>query len=134
MAKHITGYDEKRITNVINNWNKDEKLTWEALCDKLVNIIGKRPSRQSLSSHVKVADCFNSKKKVLKSGVTVTCAVKPANLKIACERIKRLEVENEALIALNNKYLEQFKIWLYNAHLKQITVDELNRPLPIKDK
>ncbi|MGC0983883.1 hypothetical protein WKH15_05000 [Pantoea agglomerans] len=134
MAKHITGYDEKRIINVINTWNKGEKLTWEALCDKLVKIIGKRPSRQSLSSHIKVADCFNSKKKLLKSGVTVTCAVKPANLKIACERIKRLETENEALIALNNKYLEQFKIWLYNAHLKKITVDELNRPLPIKDK
>ncbi|ENP7497192.1 hypothetical protein ACEC68_004461, partial [Salmonella enterica] len=46
MAKHITGYDEKNITNVINNWNKDEKLTWDALCDKLVKIIGKRPSRQ----------------------------------------------------------------------------------------
>lgn len=133
MAKHITGYDEKRITNVINNWNKDEKLTWEALCDKLVKIIGKRPSRQSLSNHVKVADCFNSKKKILKLGVTEASVVKPANLKIACQRIKRLETENEALIALNNRYLEQFKIWIYNAHLNQITVEDLNRPLPVKD-
>ncbi|MEI2605279.1 hypothetical protein V8O11_15940 [Erwinia aphidicola] len=133
MAKHITGYDEKRITNVINNWNKDEKLTWDALCDRLVKIIGKRPTRQSLSSHVKVADCFNSKKKILKSGLLEKSAAKPANLKIASQRIKRLETENEALIALNNKYLEQFKIWLYNAHLKQITIDELNHPLPKKD-
>ena len=133
MAKHITGYDEKRITNIINNWNKDEKLTWDALCDKLVKIIGKRPSRQSLSSHVKVSDCFNSKKKTLKFGIKETCYIKPANLEIACQRIKRLETENEALIALNNRYLEQFKIWLYNSHLKQITVEELNRPLPVKD-
>jgi len=133
MAKHITGYDEKLIMKVINTWNDDEKLTWETLCDELINIIGKRPSRQSLSSHVKIADCFNSKKKLLKSVVTGTSVVKPANLKIACQRIKRLEIENEALIALNNKYLEQFKIWLYNSHLKQITVDELNRPLPKKD-
>lgn len=133
MAKHITGYDEKHITNVINNWNKDEKLTWDALCDKLVNIIGKRPSRQSLSSHVKVSDCFNSKKKTLKFGIKDTCSIKHANLEIACQRIKRLETENEALIALNNRYLEQFKIWLYNSHLKQITVEELNRPLPVKD-
>lgn len=133
MAKHITGYDEKMIINVINNWNGDEKLTWDALCDKLIKSIGKRPTRQSLSSHVKVADCFNSKKKILKSGVTEENVVKPANLKIACQRIKRLETENEALIALNNKYLEQFKIWLYNAHLKQITIDELNHPLPKKD-
>ncbi|XOQ11653.1 MAG: Transposase [Serratia liquefaciens] len=133
MAKHITGYDEKSITNVINNWNKDEKLTWDALCDKLVKIIGKRPSRQSLSSHIKVSDCFNSKKKILKLSIKETRSIKPANLEIACQRIKRLETENEALIALNNRYLEQFKIWLYNSHLKQITVEELNRPLPVKD-
>ncbi|KKF35542.1 hypothetical protein [Erwinia tracheiphila] len=120
-------------SNVINTWNKDEKLTWDALCDKLVKNIGKRPSRQSLSSHIKVADCFNSKKKLLKAGVMETNVVKPANLQIACERIKRLETENKALMALNNKYLEQFKIWLYNAHLKQITVDDLNYPLPKKD-
>jgi len=66
---------------------------------------------------------------LIKSGATETCVVKPANLKIACQRIKRLETENEALIALNNKYFEQFKIWLYNAHLKKITIDELNYPL-----
>ncbi|MCD6802615.1 hypothetical protein LTT82_22930, partial [Escherichia coli] len=79
MAKHITGYDEKNITNVINNWNKDEKLTWDALCDKLVKIIGKRPSRQSLSSHVNISDCFNSKKKTLKFGIKEKCSIKPAN-------------------------------------------------------
>ncbi|MGC6655576.1 hypothetical protein [Pantoea sp. EEL5] len=133
MAKHITGYDEKLIMKVINTWNDEEKLTWEALCDELIKVIGKRPSRQSLSSHVKIAHCFNSKKMLLKAGVRETCFVRPANLKIACQRIKRLETENEALIALNNKYLEQFKIWLYNSHLNQITVDELNRPLPKKD-
>ncbi|AWF38225.1 hypothetical protein CSC17_1833 [Klebsiella oxytoca] len=34
--------------------------------------------------------------------------------------------------ALNERYLEQFKVWLYNAHLKQITIEELNHPLPAK--
>lgn len=79
MAKHITGYDEKSITNVINNWNKDEKLTQDALCDKLVKVIGKRPSRQSLSSHVKVSDCFNSKRRsssvVLKKNVLLSLLI-----------------------------------------------------------
>ncbi|EJN6686839.1 hypothetical protein OFH99_005156, partial [Escherichia coli] len=54
------------------------------------------------------------------------------NLKVASQRIKRLEAENEALKALNERYLEQFKVWLYNAHLKQITIEELNNPLPAK--
>jgi len=34
---------------------------------------------------------------------------------------------------LNNKYLEKYKIWPYNSHLKQMTAEELNRPLPKKD-
>ncbi|EOM2651950.1 hypothetical protein AGA79_005385, partial [Escherichia coli] len=108
----------------------DEKLTWNALCDRLVRVIGKRPSRQSLSSHVRIAESFNVKKTTIKSGVIHT--VKPANLKVASQRIKRLEAENEALKALNERYLEQFKVWLYNAHLKQITIEELNNPLPAK--
>jgi len=39
MAKHVTGYDEKFIMKVINTWNDDEKLTWEALRDELIKII-----------------------------------------------------------------------------------------------
>ncbi|TAI92156.1 hypothetical protein EG331_03975 [Pectobacterium versatile] len=58
--------------------------------------------------------------------------VKPANLKIASQRIRRLEAENETLKALNDKYLEQMKVWLYNAHIKQISKEELNNPLPPK--
>ena len=33
MAKHINGYHEKKIVDVINTWSIDEKLTWDALCD-----------------------------------------------------------------------------------------------------
>ncbi|HFO6456105.1 TPA: hypothetical protein ACHKQ3_005294, partial [Escherichia coli] len=110
MAKHINGYHEKKIVDVINTWSIDEKLTWNALCDRLVRVIGKRPSRQSLSSHVRIAESFNVKKTTIKSGVIHT--VKPANLKVASQRIKRLEAENEALKALNERYLEQFKVWL----------------------
>jgi hypothetical protein len=130
MAKHITGYDEKIILNLINTWSRDEKLTWNNLCDRLVKVIGKRPTRQSLSSHVRVAECFKAKKNTIKSGEVYT--VKPANLKVACQRILRLESENEALKALNVKYLELYEVWLYNAQLKQITIDELSNPLPPK--
>ena len=68
MAKHINGYHEKKIVDVINTWSIDEKLTWDALCDRLVRIIGKRPSRQSLSSHVRIAESFSVKKATIKSG------------------------------------------------------------------
>lgn len=130
MAKHINGYHEKNIIDIINTWPIDKKLTWDALCDRLIGVIGKRPSRQSLSSHVRIAESFNAKKTTIKSGEIHT--VKPANLKIASQRIKRLEAENENLKAINNRYLEQFEIWLYNSHIKKITIEELNNPLPKK--
>ncbi|MBA5239167.1 hypothetical protein H2Y54_21870 [Pectobacterium aroidearum] len=130
MAKHINGYHEKKIVDLINTWPIDNKLTWDILCDKLIGVIGKRPSRQSLSSHVRIAESFNVKKAIIKSGEVYT--VKPANLKVASQRIRRLEAENEALKALNFRYLEQFEIWIYNAHLKKITLEELNNPLPAK--
>lgn len=130
MAKHITRYDENKIMDLINTWPKDDKLTWDVLCDKLVKVIHKRPSRQSLSSHARIAECFNLKKANIKSGELHI--VKPANFNVACQRIKRLESENESLRAINNKYMEQFKVWLYNAHLKQITIEDLNNPLPKK--
>ncbi|MBS4433267.1 hypothetical protein E2566_08120 [Pectobacterium punjabense] len=130
MAKHINGCHEKKIVDLINTWPIDNKLTWDILCDKLIGVIGKRPSRQSLSSHVKIAESFNVKKTIIKSGEVHT--VKPANLKVASQRIRRLEAENEALKALNSRYLERFEIWIYNAHLKKITLEELNNPLPAK--
>lgn len=130
MAKHITGYHEKSILDLINRWPEGKKLTWDNLCGKLVDVIGKRPTRQSLSSHKIIAEFFNNKKGKIKLGdVSI---VKPANLKIASQRIRRLEAENETLKALNDKYLEQMKVWLYNAHIKQISKEELNNPLPPK--
>jgi hypothetical protein len=62
----------KKIVNVINNWSIDEKLTWDALCDKLVRIIGKRPSRQSLSSHVRFQK-VSIEKSHYQSGIKYTC-------------------------------------------------------------
>ncbi|MCA6955111.1 hypothetical protein, partial [Pectobacterium polaris] len=129
-AKHINGFHEKKIVDLINTWPTDNKLTWDTLCDKLIEVIGKRPSRQSLSSHARIAESFNVKKTIIKTGEVHT--VKPANLKVASQRIQRLEAENEALKAMNTLYLERFSVWIYNAHLKKITPEELNNPLPEK--
>lgn len=62
MAKHLSRLDQKNIIDVINVWPHNEKLSWEALCDEVTLLVGKRPTRQSLSSHTLIAEVFNEKK------------------------------------------------------------------------
>nr|WP_261666958.1 hypothetical protein [Erwinia mallotivora] len=95
MAKHISKIDEVNIINIIKTWSDDEKLTWDFLCDSLTDIVGKRPTRQSLSSHPLIAESFNEKKLKIKRGEKEV--IKPANLIIASKRIKRLQAEVETL-------------------------------------
>ncbi|PAW34904.1 hypothetical protein CIL06_03930 [Pantoea vagans] len=130
MAKHLSIIQIRYIVGVINRWSENEKLTWDALCDKVSSGIGKRPSRQSLSSHKSVEESFKLKKEQLKHGEDKT--IKPANRNAAIQRIKRLEAENKALLKENNGYLEQFHRWQYNAHIRQITLEDLDSPLPKK--
>lgn len=131
MAKHLSRLDEKNIIHVINIWPHNQKLTWEALCDEVTLIIGKRPTRQSLSNHSLIAEVFNAKKVKIKRGDKEI--VKPANLKIAAQRIKRLQAEVESLTKINNKLSEQFVVWQYNALLHQVTREQLERPLSKKN-
>ncbi|WP_261641523.1 hypothetical protein [Erwinia mallotivora] len=130
MAKHISKIDEVNIINIIKTWSDDEKLTWDFLCDSLTDIVGKRPTRQSLSSHPLIAESFNEKKLKIKRGEKEV--IKPANLIIASKRIKRLQAEVETLTKINNQLLEQFVVWQYNALLYQITPEMLSQQLADK--
>lgn len=50
------------------------------------------------------------------------------------EHYQRLQAENGRLKAENERLLEQFVTWAYNAHLKGLTKDYLNSPLPRVDR
>lgn len=130
MAKHISNIQIKYIVGVINIWPQNEKFTWDALCDKVSMGLGKRPSRQSLSSHKAVEDSFRQKKDELKQGENKT--IRPANINAAIQRIKRLQAENEVLLKINNGHVEQFSRWEYNAHLRNVSTEDLDSPLPKK--
>jgi hypothetical protein len=55
-------------------------------------------------------------------------------LRVASERIARLEAENQRLAAENNALLEQFARWAYNAHTRNLAKEFLNNPLPAVDR
>ena len=130
MAKHLTSKDIAILINQINAW--EGKLGWEALCDAAASLIGGRPTRQTLSSHVQIKTAFGQKKIQLKNGFFST--KRPSSLAIAERRIGRLESENERLKVENSNLLERFARWQYNAYKHGVTKDKLDADLPKIDR
>ena len=129
MAKHLTRKDINRIKSTIQTWNG--KLTWDSLCESVKPHIGKKPTRQSLSMHKAIVNAYLLKKERLK--IDNKPLKKPANLRIAAQRIKNLEAENEILKKQNIRYKEQFTLWQYNSYKYGLKPHQLNEPLRAKN-
>lgn len=131
MAKHLTAQDIESILNIIYAHDSD-KLTWEGVCDASEPLVGKRPTRQSLSANKAIKEAFRAKKAALK--LKVPSKPKPSSLTVAADRISRLQSENEMLKRKNDALLEQFVVWQYNAYKYGVREDQLNAPLPRIDR
>lgn len=134
MAKHLTEIDVENIISTLDGWQG--KLTWSKLCDKIAEDYDINTSRQTLDKYPRIKLHFQSLKgKGLGSSRTEKEEIKtPPSLKIAGERIARLEKENERLKKENRLLLEQFVVWQYNAHTNQLSEEKLNKPLPTIDR
>jgi hypothetical protein len=130
MAKHLTKKDIQAIVTLIDSW--EGKLGWEVLCDEASPLIGIRPTRQTLSSHPEIKFAFGHQKERLKSGVSVR--KRPPSLNIAAQRIRRLETENSRLTRENERLLERFMRWQYNAHKFNVSLEKLDAPMPYVDR
>lgn len=134
MAKHLDNKDISIIKNTIAGWDSEKlgKLSWEYLCDKLEPLIGKRPTRQSLGLHGDIVMAFNLKKKNIKSGNSEI--KRPANLKVASQRISNLELKNKILVEEIRNLEERFVVWQYNALQHGISFEQLHNGLPKIDR
>lgn len=130
MAKHITDTDVERIVETLDGWQ--DKLTWAALCDACLPIIGTKPARQTLLKFSRITTAYNACKKRLKEGILKTSL--PPSMRVAVERINRLEKENERLKRENAELLQQFVVWQYNAYAHGVSEHVLSRPLPSIDR
>lgn len=131
LAKHLTKSDVEAILNIIYGHNED-KLTWDYLCDACEKVVGKKPTRQSLSANKIISEAFKSRKTSIKTRAPVR--PKPASLTIAADRISRLENEVEILKKRNDALLEQFVVWQYNAYKYGLKEHQLNQKLPTIDR
>lgn len=130
MAKHLTDRDIRLVIGLIDAWAG--KLTWEALCDKAESLIGTRPTRQTFNAHGPIKSAFSNKKTQLKTGLKPT--KRPQSLAIAEQRIHRLESESQRLKTENERLLERFIRWQYNAQKRGISQAMLDAPLPEIDR
>lgn len=127
MAKHLTDGDVERVVEIIDGWR--EKLTWEALCEACVPIIGTKPARQTLAKFIRIENAFEAYKKRQKNAHYEEPKL-PPSIRVAAERITRLESENERLKRENRELLQQFVVWQYNAYTRGLSDRDLNKALP----
>ena len=130
MAKHLTDKDIEQIIGILDGWQ--DKLSWEVLCDACLPVIGTKPARQTLIKFVRITNAFNACKQLLKEDVPELRA--PPSMRVAVERIARLERENERLKRENAELLQQYVVWQYNAHIHGLSNRELNKALPGIDR
>lgn len=130
MARHLTEHDIRVLIDLIDAW--PDKLTWDGLCDRGAEVFGFRPTRQTLNSHLVVKSAFDAKKKHLKTGLMPS--KRPASLAIAEQRIRKLESETARLTLENERLIEQFIRWQYNAQKRGISKAMLEEHLPVIDR
>ena len=131
MAKHLTDRDVRAIVTLIDDWD-GSKLTWPEICEAVEPLVGKKPTRQSLSSHEAISSAYRAVKKGLRDSGPKT--PRPSSLKMASARIARLERENEQLKEENRVFKQRFVMWQYNAYKHGLKEHQLNTPLPKIDR
>ncbi len=118
-----------RIVAILDGWSG--KLTWELLIDAIRRHLRADYTRQALHKHERIKQAFSLRKKALSDGRAGGVPdVDSPELQAALERIARLEGENARLGAENERFLEQFACWAYNAHTRGLDNTFLSRPLP----
>ena len=127
-AKNLDDAGIKQIVEILDGWS--EKLTWDLLIDAIELRMHNRYTRQTLHKHQRIKHAFELRKVALADGDGEVRIVRSPELQKALEKIARLEVENKRLESENQKLLEQFARWAYNAHTRGLDANFLDKSLP----
>lgn len=128
-GRNLTDADIKGIVGILDG--STTNLTWAILIDKVERVLGCRYTRQALHKHARIQDAFAAQNK---RGADAAGPKKATEVQALADRIARLKTENERLEMENNRLLEQFARWAYNAAIRDLDVVYLNRPLPAIDR
>ena len=129
-AKNLSDQAIESIAAILDGWSG--KLTWELLLDAVEHRLHQRYVRQTLSNHARISAAFRHRKTTLSAsgGPKKTPIDASPELAAALERIRLLEGENQRLTMENNRFIEQFIRWSFNASSRGIDKNFLSQPLP----
>jgi hypothetical protein len=135
-AKNLTDADIEVIVGILDGWS--DKLTWDGLIDAITSRLRAKYTRQALNQHERIKQTFQLAKERL-SGVERPrgkglSGLNAVETQAFMERFKKLEGENARLRLENERLLEQFVVWAYNAHTRGLDREFLSRPLPRVDR
>lgn len=133
MAKHLTDKDISDVVDILDDWPTDSKLTWNMLVEAIEHEYRYKTTRQTLQKQVRIKTAFQEVKDIVSGKATTNKPKLPPSLKVAGERLENLQRKIDRLERENQQLLEQFHVWLYNAHRFGVTIEQLNEPLPSKD-
>lgn len=133
MAKnpHIRPEHVSSICSLIHGWEAPT-IDWESVCDAAQVVLGYRPSRTGLSAKDPIKVAFQARKLGLKIKAPEDIP-KPNSLVQAAHVIAARDAEIAALRLTNDRLLERFARWQYNAELRRVTIEMLDAPLPVPD-
>lgn len=115
------------VLEILDGWTG--KLTWLKLVDRIEHKLSCRYTRQALDGHERIAQGFRLTKRRIQ-GETGRPPVEDPALQKALERIAGLEARLERLSSENDQLVSKFIRWAYNAHLRGVTKEQLEQPLP----
>lgn len=128
-GRNLNDTDIEAIVRILDGTGN--RLTWAALIGKAERALGCRYTRQALHKHARIQNAFAAQKR---AGTDAEREKKPSELQLLSDHIARLKRENERLQAENSQLLEQFARWAYNASIRNLDPEYLNRPLPPLDR
>jgi hypothetical protein len=134
MARHLTDRDISNVVDILDDWPMEAKLTWDRLVEAIETELKLDTTRQTLENKVRIKAAYLEVKNIFSGSVPTKKLAVPPSLKVAAERIAKQKRQIERLERENNQLLEQFHVWLYNAHIHKITVEQLSEPLRIKNQ
>ena len=123
----ITEENLEEILLLINTW--DSKLTWDLLCHKVAELLNVRSiERQSLANYPDIQKAFSKRKQKIKEQ---EAAIPEKNVTIDYlkKQVNNLKAQVQRLEEINDRYKKTFIIWQYNAYMKGMTENDLNKPL-----
>lgn len=124
MTERLRKRDVQSIKALIDGWTG--RVTWPRIVERAERILGRETTRQTLASYIEIRLAYRDKKAILKD------APEPASvhtLKSAADRIRRLTDDVSRLTQENQRLLNQFVVWQYNASLANLSREDLNRPM-----